>query len=99
VVIENRHAQQFLFSILDSGLVRFDGTGMSLRSSARDAATSGSNRAFEYAAIGSGIATGVEDARGGRLAALLDDRQEGFEVVQTFHFDIPPFGMLHHRIR
>jgi hypothetical protein len=46
-VIENRHAQQFLFSILDSGLVRFDGTGMSLRSSARDAATSGSNGAFE----------------------------------------------------
>jgi hypothetical protein len=30
-------------------------------------------------------------ARGGRLAALLDNRHECFEVVQTFHAGIPVF--------
>ena len=37
-------------------------------------------------------------ARGGRLAALVDNRQKGFEIVQSFHVDIPPFGMLYHKI-
>jgi hypothetical protein len=36
-------------------------------------------------------------ARGGRLATLLDNRQEGFEIVQPFHVDAPPFAMLYHK--
>jgi len=45
-----------------------------------------------------GLQRSLKTARGGRLAALVDNRQKGFEIVQTFHVDIPPFGMLYHKI-
>jgi hypothetical protein len=35
-------------------------------------------------------------ARGRRLAAVLDDCQEGFEIVETFPLQHTAFGMLYH---